>query len=87
LNDILSNAILHAYNERHGTLRLEMSNRDGTCFFQLRDDGFTPAEKADARDHSSGPIFNALLRQLQAKVEWPEAEPPVLVRMSFPLGS
>lgn len=86
LNDILSNAILYAYNARHGTLRLEMRDRDGTCFFQLSDDGFGPSEKADARDRSSGPIFNALLRQLQAEIEWPEAEPPVLVRISFPLG-
>jgi two-component sensor histidine kinase len=85
LNDILSNAILHAYEGRHGSLRLAMTNRDGTCFVELSDLRFSPAEKADARDRSSGAIFNALVRQLQDKVEWPEAEPPVLVRMSFPL--
>jgi len=86
LNDILSNAIRYAYNARHGTLRLEMSAHDGSCRFQLSDDGFSPAEKAAARERSSGPIFNALVRQLQAKVDWPDAEPPVLVRIAFPLG-
>ena len=87
LNELVSNAILHAYDERHGMLRLDMNLRDNTCYFQLADDAFTPAEKTATRDRSSGPILNALLRQLNASIEWPPDEPPVMVRVSFPLIS
>jgi two-component sensor histidine kinase/ActR/RegA family two-component response regulator len=87
LNELMANAILHAYEGRQGVLRLDMNLREGTCFFQLRDDGFTPTEKATTQDRSSGPILNALLRQLDASIEWPHSEAPVMVRVSFPLAS
>ena len=85
LNEVLSNAIHHAYNDRHGRLRLDLHCNDGTCRFELTDDAFTDEEKAAARSRSTGAIFKALSRQLAAEVEWPDADPCVLVRITFPL--
>jgi two-component sensor histidine kinase len=85
LNEILSNAIHYAYDDRHGRLRLDLRHKEGTCCFEVTDDAFTDEEKAEARIRSTGPIFKALSRQLAAEVEWPESEPSVLVRITFPL--
>jgi two-component sensor histidine kinase len=85
LNEIVSNALVHAYEGRHGYLRLAVRRLDGTWQFEMSDERFTPEEKEGARAGSSVLILQALARQLDAVVEWPEDEPAVLVRVTMPV--
>lgn len=84
-NEIVVNALAHAYEHRHGKLKLAMGIRDGRVRFQLSDEYFSPEEKKAARDSSTGTILKALARQLEADVEWPEDDPATLVRVSMPM--
>jgi two-component sensor histidine kinase len=84
-NEIVVNALTHAYRERHGKLKLTMRVRGGVLLFQLSDDAFSPEEKEAAQNSASGTILKALSRQLDAHVEWPPEEPATLVRVTMPV--
>jgi two-component sensor histidine kinase len=84
-NEIVVNALAHAYRNRHGKLKLTMNTHAGSLLFQLSDDAFSLDEKHAARESASGTILKALARQLDAKVEWPQDEPPTLVRVTMPV--
>jgi two-component sensor histidine kinase len=84
-NEIVVNALSHAYKDRHGKLKLALRVRDGALLFQLSDDAFSPEEKQDAKDSASGTILKALSRQLDARVEWPQDDPATLVRVTMPV--
>jgi two-component sensor histidine kinase len=84
-NEIVVNALTHAYRERHGKLKLTMRVRGGVLLFQLSDDAFSPEEKEAAQNSASGTILKALSRQLDAHVEWPPDEPATLVRVTMPV--
>ncbi len=84
-NEIVVNALTHAYRERHGKLKLTMRVRDGQLLFQISDNAFTPEEKAAARESSSGSVLKGLARQLEANVEWPLDQPETLVRITMPV--
>jgi two-component sensor histidine kinase len=84
-NEIVVNALSHAYVNRHGKLKLKMHGRGGQLHFALSDDAFSPQEKEAARESSTGTILRALARQLDAVVEWPEDRPEVLVRVIMPM--
>lgn len=83
-NEIVVNALTHAYRQRHGKLQLTLHIRDGILLFQLSDDAFSPEEKEEAQNSASGTVLKALSRQLDARVEWPPGEPAVLVRVTMP---
>ena len=83
-NEIVVNALSHAYIERHGKLKLTLRIRDGVLLFQLSDDAFSPEEKQAAQNSASGTVLRALSRQLDAHVEWPPGEPATLVRVTMP---
>jgi two-component sensor histidine kinase len=84
-NEIVVNALTHAYKERQGKLRLVMRVRDGHLLFQISDDAFTPEEKTAAQESSSGTVLKGLARQLDAQVEWPLDKPETLVRITMPV--
>jgi two-component sensor histidine kinase len=84
-NEIVVNALTHAYRERHGKLKLTLRVRNGVLLFQLSDDAFSPEEKEAAQNSASGTILKALSRQLDAHVEWPPGEPATLVRVTMPV--
>jgi two-component sensor histidine kinase len=84
-NEIVVNALTHAYKERHGQLKLVLHVRDGTLLFQLSDDAFSLEEKEAAQKGASGTILKALARQLDADVEWPREDPSTLVRVLIPV--
>ena len=85
-NEIVVNALSHAYKERHGKLKLTLRIQDNsTLLFQLSDDAFAPEEKRAARNSASGTILKALARQLDAMVEWPQDDPATLVRVTMPV--
>ncbi|NBJ10351.1 sensor histidine kinase [Microvirga arsenatis] len=84
-NEIVVNALTHAYRDRHGKLKLALRMRDGSLLFQLSDDAFSPEEKQAAQNSASGTILKALSRQLGAHVEWPWDDPATLVRVVIPV--
>ena len=84
-NEIVVNALTHAYKERHGKLKLLLRVQDGTLLFQLSDDAFSLGEKEAAQKSASGTILKALARQLNAHVEWPREDPATLVRVLMPV--
>lgn len=84
-NEIVVNALTHAYRDRHGKLKLALRMRDGSLLFQLSDDAFSPEEKQAAQNSASGTILKALSRQLGAQVEWPRDDPATLVRVVIPV--
>ncbi|WP_230530458.1 sensor histidine kinase [Microvirga roseola] len=84
-NEILVNAITHAYRQRHGKLKLTMGLRNGSLLFQVSDDGFSPEERQAAKDSASGSILKALARQLDAAIDWPHEDPKTLVRVTMPV--
>lgn len=84
-NEVVVNALTHAYRERHGKLKLSMHVRDGRLLFQLSDDAFSLHEKQAAEEGASGTILKGLARQLDATVEWPRDDPKVLVRILMPV--
>jgi len=84
-NEIVVNALTHAYRERHGKLKLALRIQDGVLLFQLSDDAFSPEEKQAAKDGASGTILKALSRQLDAHVDWPRDDPATLVRVIMPV--
>lgn len=85
LNEVVVNALAHAYKERHGKLKLALHVQGDHLLFQLSDDAFSPEEKQAAQTGASGTILKALARQLDANVEWPRDEPAVLVRILMPM--
>ncbi|WP_262299997.1 sensor histidine kinase [Microvirga sesbaniae] len=84
-NEIVVNALSHAYKERQGKLKLRLQLRNGALLFQLSDDAFSPEEKEAARTSASGTILKALARQLDAQVDWPRDDPATLVRVLMPV--
>ena len=84
-NEIVVNALTHAYKERKGKLKLLLQAEDGALTFQISDDAFSLEEKQNAKDSASGTILKALARQLDAAVEWPLEDPPILVRVTMPV--
>jgi two-component sensor histidine kinase len=86
LNELVSNALAHAYQHRHGKLRLELHPLEEGCVIQISDDVFSPEEKEAARKGTTGDILASLARQLGASIAWPAEDPAVLVRVEFPTG-
>jgi two-component sensor histidine kinase len=84
-NEIVVNALTHAYRERHGKLKLLLRIQGGFLLFQLSDDAFSLEEKKAAEESASGTILKALSRQLDAQVEWPYDDPATLVRVTMPV--
>jgi len=84
-NEIVVNALRHAYGRRHGRLRLRMAARGERLHFELSDDAFSPEEKRAARESSTGTVLKALALQLEAEVEWPDDDPATLVRVTMPM--
>jgi len=84
-NEIVVNALAHAYRGRPGKLRLLLHVRNGSLVFQLSDDAFSPDEKKAAQASASGTILAALARQLDAHLEWPRDDRAVLVRVRIPV--
>jgi two-component sensor histidine kinase len=84
LNETMTSALVHGFQDRTGKLKLLVHPGNAGCLIEIRDDGFTPAEKRDTRAHADGPILRALARQLNAAIHWPE-DPETLVRITFPV--
>jgi len=84
-NELIVNALTHAFKGGRGTLKLAMRVRDRRLLFQLSDDSSGPAEKQAAQAGASGTVLKGLARQLDASIEWPADDSKVLVRVLMPV--
>jgi len=85
LNEVLTNAIKHAFREgRDGTLRA-VARRDGDVgMIAITDDG--PGMPTTVRSEGLGrTLISRLSRQLGAKANWTDAQPGTTVTITFPI--
>jgi PAS domain S-box-containing protein len=87
LNELITNAVKHAYDGRGGELRLGVRQLDGHALIDLRDDGpgFDPANALDGSVGRS--LVARLSRQIGAETEWDGAAPGTHVSIRFPVAS
>jgi PAS domain S-box-containing protein len=84
LNEILTNAIKHAFaNGRAGTLRLVTGEEDGCGVIRVCDDG--PGLPSTKRTKSIGTsLITRLARQAKAEATWSDNAPGTCVTITFP---
>lgn len=86
LNEILTNAIKHAYDDgRPGTLRLSTKLEGGFGTTMVCDDGPGIARPAP-RPGMGTTLISRLSRQVGAEVSWSDAAPGTCVTLRFPIG-
>jgi PAS domain S-box-containing protein len=88
LNEIVTNAVKHAYADgRPGTLRVCCKAADGRAGIVIADDG----PGVDAAALASGGLGHTLIRRLSQQIgavtEWCPADPGTRVTINFPLES
>lgn len=86
LNEVLTNAIKHAYAEgRPGTLRLATRVEDGIGLIAVCDDGPGIAEPPPPAGMGKT-LIARLSRQVGAVATWSDAAPGTCVSLRFPIG-
>lgn len=88
LNELITNAVKHAYDEgRSGELYLGIRATDGHARIDLRDDGpgFDPSQPA--KDSIGRSLIERLGRQLRATTTWNGNAPGTHVSITLPLES
>ena len=84
LNELLTNAIKHAYADgRPGTLKLNTRVDHQTASIVISDDG--PGMLATAQHGLGRTLVDRLSRQVDAKVRWEDGGPGTRVILSFPV--
>jgi PAS domain S-box-containing protein len=86
LNEVLTNAIKHAYVEgREGTLTAIARRNGDNGIIAISDDG--PGMPSTARTDGLGrTLITRLSRQVGAKATWTDASPGTMVTITFPLS-
>jgi PAS domain S-box-containing protein len=84
LNEILTNAIKHAYADgRDGSLNVFVDDEDGNGVIRICDDG--PGIGGNARTKSIGTaLITRLARQARATATWTDNKPGTCVTITFP---
>ena len=84
LNEILTNAIKHAFADgRPGTLKLRTRTVDGNAVIDIADDG--PGMTGAAPKGLGSALIERLSRQLGIQATWTDLAPGTRVSLSFPL--
>lgn len=85
LNEIITNAIKHAYSDgRGGVLSVSTSQQEGMACIDIADDG--PGLPEGALDSGLGrTLIDRLSRQVRGKATWTPAEPGTRVSLCFPV--
>ncbi|HEX7855912.1 MAG TPA: PAS domain-containing protein [Sphingobium sp.] len=88
LNEILTNAIKHAYAEgRSGTLQVAAKRFGEDAHIMISDDGPGLKDEAPGSGGLGAALIKRLSRQVGATVTWQNAQPGTKVIISFPLGA
>lgn len=86
LNEVVTNAIKHAYtNGRPGTLTIEARVVDGQARIVVVDDGPGMAEGSETKSGLGRTLITRLSRQVGAVAEWRPADPGTQVVITFPV--
>lgn len=84
LDELLRSAIAHAYRNRGGALRLDVTRCDRSGLeFLVADGYFSDAQKSSTRAGIDEHIVGILARQLQAEINWHPDEPGKLVSFTI----
>src|SRR5690606_34680648 len=84
VNELVTNALKHAFNGRGGNLAIRVAERHPMAEIEIRDDGH--GLNGATGDGSFGmKLINSLCRQLRAKVDWVAENPGTRVTISLPL--
>jgi PAS domain S-box-containing protein len=86
LNEVLTNAIKHAFSEsRTGILRVSAEKVAGDAKITIQDDGPGLAAAEPGSGGLGSSLIKRLSRQVGARVAWEDASPGTRVTISFPL--
>ncbi len=86
INELITNAIKHAFRDQGGHLRVTVQRLPTQCHIHIEDDGAGLSGKNDS-DSFGTTIVRTLARQIGATVSWTPADPGARVDVVFPLDS
>ena len=84
INELITNAIRHAFRDRGGRLRIKVERAQSSGHICIEDDGAGITGR-NSGDTFGTTIVRTLARQVGATVEWSGAEPGTRVDVTFPL--
>lgn len=84
VNELVTNALKHAFNGRGGNLGIRVAARRSMAEIEIRDDGHG-LNGANGDGSFGMKLINSLSRQLRANVDWVAANPGTRVTISLPL--
>lgn len=84
VNELVTNALKHAFNGRGGRLGVRVGERRPMAEIEIRDDG-RGMNGADGANSFGMKLIGSLSRQLRARVDWVAEDPGTRVTISLPL--
>jgi two-component sensor histidine kinase len=88
LNELVSNALKHAYpDNRRGHLRVQVTKSEGSLCIVVEDDGVGIDGLMPRGDGFGKTLIDMLVRQLKAQIEWRDARPGTRVVITMPLDA
>jgi PAS domain S-box-containing protein len=85
LNELVTNALKHAFDGRPGTLDVAVRRNGHDFFITVADDGAGMADGALAKRSFGRTLVETLGRQLQARTEWSATGPGTRVEVALPI--
>jgi PAS domain S-box-containing protein len=85
LNELVTNALKHAFDGRPGTLDVAVRRNGHDFFITVADDGAGMADGALAKCSFGRTLVETLGRQLQARTEWSATGPGTRVEVALPI--
>lgn len=85
VNELVSNALRHAFPDRRGRLSVT-AKRDGGLRIVVEDDGIGLANHASSDEGFGKTLIDMLARQLRATLAWEDAGPGTRIVLALPLA-
>ena len=85
LNELVTNALKHAFDGRPGTLDVAVRRNGHDFFITVADDGAGMADGVLAKRSFGRTLVETLGRQLQARTEWSATGPGTRVEVALPI--
>jgi PAS domain S-box-containing protein len=85
VNELITNAIKHAFPERSGRIGITLKRVDGSFLIAIEDDGIGLPPEAGPRTSLGRTLVENFQRQLQANVAWIATEPGTRIEIALPV--